>query len=69
MIKRKGNKVWLLAGPEYIYPGKKLMRVEDNGNGYTIKSYTWSAAYPDLYWNIGYGDAEYLVECLKQFTE
>lgn len=67
MIKTKGNKVWKLADRNYSHPGEKLMKVTDNGNGFTIKSYGWGASYPDMYWSIGYADASYLFECLKGF--
>ena len=66
-IKRKGNKVWLLSDSSYVKANKKVMRVEDNGNGFTVKSYGWDAPYPDLYWSLGYADAADLMECLKEF--
>ena len=60
MIKVKGNKV------TKTLQGTKVMKVVDNGNGFTIKAYSWSSIYPDLYWSIGYADAADLVDCLAQ---
>jgi hypothetical protein len=65
MIKVKGNKIIKYADQDYSQPGRKLMKVTDNGNGFTIKSYSWSPSWPDMYWSIGYSDAVDLLECLE----
>ena len=64
MIKVKGNTVTMLA--DFTgKPGKKVMRVKDNGNGFTVKIYSWSSCEPNIFLNIGYSDAADLVDCLE----
>jgi hypothetical protein len=60
-VKRKSD--WKVF--KYL-DGKKVMRVVDNGNGFTVKAYSWSSVNADQYWNIGYADAADLVDCLKK---
>ena len=40
------------------------MRVIDNGNGFTVKMYSWSSCDADKYLSIDYADAADLVDCL-----
>ena len=46
---------------------KKIIRVVDNENGFTVKSYAWTAANPDMYWNIPYDVASDLLDILPNF--
>ena len=67
-IKQKGNKTWLMSSKvENSVNNKKIMRVEDNGNGFTIKSYSWSSVDADKYYSIGYDEAAHLTEILEYF--
>jgi hypothetical protein len=50
------------SGSGYVKEGKKLLKIIDNGNGYTIRSYSWTSANPDTYLNIDYADAELIEE-------
>ena len=68
-IKRKGNSVIVYAGPEYINEGRKLARLVNNGNGYTVKFYSWSATIPNRYLNIGYDELEYLSAAFASFNK
>ena len=59
-IKTKGNKV-----VKYL-DDRKVLRVVDNGNGFTVKSYSWTSMEPNRYFNLGYADAADLVDCLEK---
>ena len=59
-VKKKSN--WKVI--KYL-DDRKVMRVVDNGNGFTVKVYSWSSIEADKYFNIGYGDAADLVDCLE----
>lgn len=52
---------------EYTIKDKKLLRVEDNGNGFTIKSYSWTSSEPDMYYNLDYSTASELMDALELF--
>ena len=67
---KKGNKVWIYypTDSENEYSSlRKVLRVVDNGNGFTIKSYSWTSTEPDTYWNIPYNVAGDLVDALEHF--
>lgn len=68
-IVKKNNKVTLYSDDDFKEVNRKLMRVVDNGNGYTIKAYSWSSVYADKYWSIDYAEAADLVECLKYMED
>lgn len=59
-----------------VNPGKgycegldTLLKLTDNGNGYTAKFPSYSSVYPDMYLNIDYAQAEYLFLAFKHIFE
>lgn len=66
--KVKGNKITLYTkGNQWTSEHRKLIRVTDNGNGYTVKDYSWSSTVPHMYYNIPYDVADNLVKVLLEF--
>jgi hypothetical protein len=63
MIKEKGNKKWLLQ-KDYNGDLRKSIKITDNGNGLTIKKYSWMSSSADQYWSIDYGTAVDLIALL-----
>lgn len=68
-VKRKGNKVTKYSDHQYTQADKKIMKVTDNGNGYTIKIYSWSSTEADTYHSLGYADAADFVDCFNKFED
>jgi hypothetical protein len=68
---KKGLKVLTLYSDDsgWATADKKLMRITDNGNGFTVKSYSWVASDPDMYYNIDYSDADLLQQGLALLIE
>lgn len=62
-----GTVVTIYSGEGYTQDNKKLLRVKNNGNGFTVKYYSWLPSSPDLYWSIPYDVAADLVDALEQF--
>lgn len=58
----KENKVFIIAGNGYSYPGKKLCKLEDTKNGFKVKFYSHSPALQDIYLSLDYDEAEYLLD-------
>ncbi len=69
VIKRTGNTT-IIKSPKddggWTSANKKILKIVDNGNGFTVKHYSWSDAYPDMYYNIPYDLAGDLYRVFKE---
>ena len=65
--KDKKTKVKALSG--YNANVGTLMTLEDNGNGYYVKSKSYSSAEPDHIFNLDYSEIEYLYYAYKCILE
>ena len=65
-VNKKGNKVVTLWSKDGV-EDKKTLRVEDNGNGFTVKVYSWLSTEPDMYYNLDYGTAADISDALDLF--
>lgn len=46
-----------------------LMKIKDNGNGYSIKTSSYSSCYPEHWFNLDYSEIEYLYYAYKALLE
>ena len=46
---------------------KKLMKIVDNGNGFTITAYSWSSCEQNIKYSLPYDTAGYIMDMLKLF--
>lgn len=65
-IKKKNDDVIVKFGSRYNYPGKKALRLRDNGNGYDVKQYSLSSINPDIRFSLDYDTAHYLWLALSE---
>lgn len=71
-ITKQGTKATLRSPrttSDFTKKDAKIMTVIDNGNGYTVKSHSWSACYADKYHSLDYAEAEDLYQCLTALRE
>ena len=46
-----------------------LMKIKDNGNGYSVKTKSYYVAYPEHWFNLDYAEIEYLYYAYKALLE
>lgn len=68
-VKQKGSKTFVEANTGYTPGVEKLARIEDTGNGYICKFYSYQSTRQDNYICLDYDEAEYLLEALKFIRE
>jgi len=68
-VKIKGNKIKVQAQEGYCSNVKDLLILKDNGNGYYVKSKSYTSVQPDKVYNLDYCDIEYLYFAYKAILE
>lgn len=68
-VKFKGNKIKVQADEGYCSDVKNLMTLEDNGNGYYVKSKSYTSVEADHVFNLDYSEIEYLYHACKAILE
>jgi len=64
-VKIKGNKIKVQAKGGYSSNVKDLLILKDNGNGYYVKSKSYTSVEPDHVFNLDYSEIEYLYFAYK----
>lgn len=64
-IKETTDKVKLIAGAGYTYPGRPLAWIKDTGNGFILKFPSHSCTIQDSYVCLDYAEAEYALKLLS----
>jgi hypothetical protein len=67
IVKRKGKSVKLIAPETYINPDSTVMKMTNNGNGYTIKWPSQKSTEADIYLSLDYSQAADIFIALKAF--
>lgn len=68
-VKFKGGKIKVQAQEGYCSNVKDLMTLKDNGNGYYVKSKSYTSVQPDHVFNLDYSEIEYLYFAYKAILE
>lgn len=68
-VKFKGDKIKVQAQEGYCSNVKDLMILKDNGNGYYVKSKSYTSVQPDHVFNLDYSEIEYLYFAYKAILE
>lgn len=67
--KVKGTTVKVVAGEDYVNPGKTLVRVKDTGNGLIAKFPAWKCTEQGYYVCLDYAQAADLYTALKEYDK
>jgi len=68
-VKIKGDKIKVQAGEGYSHFVEDLMLLKDNGNGYYVKTKSYTSVNPDHTFNLDYSELEYLYFAYKAILE
>lgn len=68
-VKIKGDKIKVQAQEGYCSNVKDLLILKDNGNGYYVKSKSYTSVQPDRVFNLDYSEIEYLYFAYKAILE
>lgn len=68
-VKIKGNKIKVQSNVGYYPEVKNLMVLENNGNGYYVKTQSYTSVEADHLFNLDYSEIEYLYFAYKAILE
>lgn len=64
-VKVKGDKTEVQAAQGFNENVKTIMSIQNNGNGYYVKTKSYSSIKPDHVFNLDYAEIEYLYYAYK----
>lgn len=68
-VKIKGNKIKVQADEGYCSNVKDLLILENNGNGYFVRSKSYLSTQADRVFNLDYSEIDYLYHAYKAILE